>query len=110
MMPPIIVILLENGDLLIFDSREDAEDYLEAIDVRNNEYTAYDSKGTVLDLSVDDKTERVIIRHPSTKAKSPSALKKSLLKYIGIFDKSANINDLPLRKLVELALKYYRDF
>ena len=48
--PPIIVN--EHGDIHVFPSVEEAETYLEPVDVRNNEYVAYDSEGRRLILSV----------------------------------------------------------
>ena len=50
MKPPIIVN--EHGDVEVFTSVEDAEVYLEPIDVRNEEYTAFDSEGRKLSLRV----------------------------------------------------------
>lgn len=44
--PPIIVD--EQGTAIVFESIEGAERYLEPIDVRNNEYVAYDSEGRLL--------------------------------------------------------------
>jgi hypothetical protein len=49
MKPPIFVY--EKGPLYIFKSVNDAESYLEPIDVKNNEYVAYDSEGRLLCLS-----------------------------------------------------------
>jgi hypothetical protein len=46
--PPIIVD--EQGTAIVFESIEDAELYLEPIDVRNGEYVAYDSEGRLLRL------------------------------------------------------------
>jgi hypothetical protein len=48
MKAPIIVV--ESGDILFFRSLSIAEHYLEPIDVRNNEYIAYDSVGRLLRL------------------------------------------------------------
>ena len=48
MRPPLIIS--EHGDLLVFDSKEAAEGYLEAIDVANGEYVGYDSEGRLLRL------------------------------------------------------------
>lgn len=48
MEPPIIVY--EPGDVMIFQSVEDAERYLESPDVLENRYVAYDSEGTFLKL------------------------------------------------------------
>lgn len=52
MKPPIIID--ENGDLGFFKSITDAERYMEPIDVRNQEYVAYDSEGRRLDLRVEE--------------------------------------------------------
>ena len=49
MKPPIIVY--EPGDASIFQSVRSAESYLEPIDVKKNEYVAYDSEGRLLSLS-----------------------------------------------------------
>lgn len=48
MKPPIIID--EHGDISFFKSIEDAVQYIEPIDVLNNEYIAYDSLGFLLDL------------------------------------------------------------
>lgn len=52
MKPPIIID--ENGALTFFKSLTDAERYLEPIDVRNQEYIAYDSEGRRLELRVEE--------------------------------------------------------
>lgn len=46
------IILSENGDVSFFDSVHAAEEYVEPIDVRNQEYVAYDRTGRRLDLRV----------------------------------------------------------
>jgi hypothetical protein len=45
------IIIEENGDFEFYDSVEAAEAYLEAVDVKNNEYVGYDSKGYLLKLT-----------------------------------------------------------
>ena len=50
MRPPIIVI--ENGDVTIFESVEKAQNGLEPIDVKNGEYVTYDRDGRLLHLAV----------------------------------------------------------
>lgn len=47
------VIVDERGDVLFFESVERAEGKLEAIDVRNEEYVAYDSEGRLLKLAIE---------------------------------------------------------
>ncbi len=48
MQPPIV--LYEHGDISIFPSIEAAARYVEPTDVRNGEYVAYDSSGSLLEL------------------------------------------------------------
>lgn len=48
MRPPIIPD--ENGAISFFASVEAAASYVESVDVRNNEYIAYDSLGYMLKL------------------------------------------------------------
>jgi len=52
MKPPII--LYGDGWPGFFRSIEDAERYVEPIDVRNQEYVAYDSEGRRLELRVEE--------------------------------------------------------
>jgi hypothetical protein len=52
---PIIVVDKGGIDLSIYDSAEDVEQHLEAIDVRNGEYIAYDRDGRRLVLSAKEK-------------------------------------------------------
>lgn len=56
MKPPIIVS--EHGDIEFYASTEDAELDLEATDVRNGEYIAYDSEGRLLHLAIRQKKRR----------------------------------------------------
>lgn len=51
MVPPIIVC--ESGDIRIYATVEEAEWALETIDVRNGEYTVYDSEGRLLSVTIE---------------------------------------------------------
>ena len=46
------IIISEHGDLSLYDSLEAAQCDVEAIDVRNNEYIAFDSEGRLLKLDL----------------------------------------------------------
>jgi len=48
--PPIVV--QNQGEVILFDSIEDAQLWMEAIDVRNNEYEIFDSTGLRLGPNV----------------------------------------------------------
>jgi len=46
------IIINEHGDVSAYRSLEDACSYMEVIDVRNNEYVAYDADGYLLNLKI----------------------------------------------------------
>ena len=46
------IVIIEHGDVFMFESVEKAEMALEAIDVKNGEYVAYDGNGYPLALAV----------------------------------------------------------
>ncbi|MFI3158436.1 MAG: hypothetical protein QX199_20015 [Methylococcaceae bacterium] len=46
------IIVCENGDINIFQSKEDAESYMEPTDVENAEFMVFDSEGKTLLLDV----------------------------------------------------------
>jgi hypothetical protein len=54
---PLIVLLRDCGELRLFDSIREMQDALEAIDVENDEYKAWDSTATPLQLSVRDSSD-----------------------------------------------------
>ncbi len=53
-MIEIPIFLYEPNDLSVFDSLESAKRYAEPIDVINNVYTAYDAKGRLRKLEVQN--------------------------------------------------------
>lgn len=48
-----IIIFEQKCDLMIFNTLKEAESYLEPIDVKNQEYAAFDSEGMSLDIKVE---------------------------------------------------------
>jgi hypothetical protein len=53
------IVVVEPGDILFFRSLSIAERYLEPIDIRNNEYVAYDSEGRLLLLVLCEHTVKI---------------------------------------------------
>ncbi|MBP1152570.1 hypothetical protein [Methylocaldum sp. RMAD-M] len=49
------IIICEGRDINIFSSLEDACSYIEPIDVKKGEYTAYDSDGYLLNITIIEK-------------------------------------------------------
>jgi hypothetical protein len=77
--PPIFVI--DGHDVGVFASIEDVQIQLEAIDVRNNEYMAFDAEGRPLELVARGKRVRVAPRqgHPSHRRELETALRDFLM-------------------------------
>ena len=98
MKPPIIVD--DHGDLSFYSSRAAAERYLEATDVKNEEYQAYDSSGRVLALTTvrEGSIDRVKIE--TTSQVKPNELRNRLASFFN--NLSENVDDYEnLQKLVE---------
>lgn len=53
-MPPFVLCLLDLGEIRLFADLRALESSIEATDVANREYLAYDSEGSVLHLTVDN--------------------------------------------------------
>ena len=105
------IIIDEHGDLMIFSSKNDACLYLEPVDVKNEEFLAYDSDGYVLPLTVDAELqkskilgkvlhERVIFLESIGENKAPELeLKiKNYLNKVGVkkLNPNSNLNELIL--------------
>lgn len=61
MKPPIFIE--NNGDITVFASLQAAENWVEPIDVRNNEYEAFDSEGRRLRLEVQKREGFLKVGH-----------------------------------------------
>jgi hypothetical protein len=57
--PPIFVD--DHGDISVFRSVGFAESWMEAIDIENEEYTAYDASGRLLALSADRRQTHIAL-------------------------------------------------
>jgi len=107
MRPPIFVY--EPNDLDVFESVEAAERYIEPIDVKNDEFTFFDSEGRVLNASVVIDTkgiERTVIDDTEDQF-NKSELKRILvdfLMYLGYSE--SELSGLQLSQLVCESLKY----
>jgi hypothetical protein len=101
------IVVLESGDVLFFRSLSRAEQYLEPIDVRNDEYIAYDSEGRLLRLIPHDHTVRVeLAEEESTHA---NELKDALVNFFAEID-YATEDWLSKASLRELVLRGLSDF
>lgn len=114
-VPPIVVT--DGNDVALFGSIEEAEIALEPIDVRNNEYTIYDSEGRLLaPIVVVERmplvpflggrltvpVERVRIQPADTEPKHADALRQSFLSLLKAVEAGTSPSELEKMSLKEL--------
>jgi hypothetical protein len=108
MTPP---IFLDNkGDLSVFDSIELAEGYVEAIDVRNDEYVGYDSEGRLLSFRIvpgpGAYVEYVKIEDAEATPSRSAELRAKIISYlVAVGYPEKDLQNLSLREVVEKSLK-----
>jgi hypothetical protein len=78
--PPIVVD--ENGDIEVYKNVAEAALDLEAIDVLNNEFVIFDSRGRLLDAVATSETSPVRIREPDDVQLKPEMLRARLASFI----------------------------
>ncbi|MDA3798967.1 MAG: hypothetical protein PF692_07795 [Kiritimatiellae bacterium] len=103
MKPPIIIY--EEGNIVFYESVGSAELCIEAIDVDNHVYVAYDSEGCLLRLST--LLETVLIRDGESDSNHAEELRSRLVYYFSRDpnDKSLALATLP--ELVELGIRHF---
>jgi hypothetical protein len=75
------IIVLENGDLDLFASAEDVDAELEAIDVRDGLFVAYDATGRRLRLEVEGRLGVRVTQDPAG-VRDPQPLERALRHYL----------------------------
>lgn len=101
MQPPILVF--EGWDLHLYDSVSDAELDLEAIDVEEGIYEAYDSQGRKLQVESEGQTVRIV--EPGTGQTGVPDLRDLLIEFLTIEGKNPNPEER-LESLIELCSPY----
>jgi len=97
------IVVNEHGDVSVFETVEHAARSLEAIDVANNEYVAYDSEGRLLVLEAAESNQKVVIRAAETAAAHADELRRVLVEFFS----RAGVRDIsPTMKLAELIAAY----
>ena len=117
MKTPIIVD--GHGNVSIFESVEYAEQYLEPIDVKNEEYVVYNGEGHLLQLEISQKEllpifgrteliETVKISTTESTTNHSGELRKLLINFFRETKTALQKNDLlSLRELVDEAVSVY---
>ncbi len=114
------IIVSENGSLSLFKTVQDAENYLEPIDIINQEYEIFDSDGKVLRQRVAERMVKCFfglytvnvdgVYLDDSDEKNPEKLKELLQEYLERSRKfdavNANFDDLDLASLIEITLRY----
>jgi hypothetical protein len=98
------IIVHNKGDVLVFETVEAAQGYIEPVDVINNEYVAYDNDGRLLRISVASKNKILIKQDETmpTHAQELSRVLKYFFERIGVdptWLKQASLQDLIVKSL-----------
>jgi hypothetical protein len=116
MITPIIVE--ESGNLMFFQTAAYAERYLEPIDVKNEEYKAYDAVGRQLTLGVAKKevrsfcgilknTVEVVTVRDESGVDAAEELRKALLEYLEATGRlTKGLEGAALATLIEQAVQF----
>lgn len=99
-------IIIDNfGDVLVFAAVQDAERYLEPIDVTNGEYVGYDSAGKLLNLVVTE-DNRVTIQPAESEPKHIVELEQTLRRFMSSDISPEWLSTATLQDLIGRALDY----
>jgi len=99
------IVINEHGDVMIFATLQSAEQYLEPIDVENNEYLGYDALGRKLGFSTT--RQRVTIELADDPAIYQAELEGLLRAFLGAVRHPAATNPaLTLAELLEQCAPY----
>ena len=107
------IIVSEHGDINVFDSREEAEAYLEPHDVENAEYEIFDNEGIQLLAQVEETPGRGIpglagiklkvVRIRDTSMVSADRLRALLSKFVERSGHGPVAESLPIPELIRMA-------
>ena len=99
------IVVSNRGDVLLFDSEQAAESYLEPADVRNEEYMAYDTEGRLLSLRVEGNKVQIVAADLMPQHQDDlRVVLESFLMRVG--DLTQEHRRLSLPQLAELILKH----
>ena len=103
------ILISDSGDLSIFGSLALAAKYIESLDVTHNVFTAYDTEGRLLKLSVKSvgPRQRVMIEAAETEPGHQDELKQVLLNFYSVIGAEKEwLADASLPDLVHRAHSY----
>lgn len=107
------IFIDNNGDISVFTSVQDAENWIEPIDVLNSEYEAFDSDGRSLVLAVNKQQgfsslvqEIVQISLAETEPNHAEELRQRLRRFLSAAEGRDFPPDASLSQLVNSALRF----
>jgi len=105
------IIADNRGDLHVFESVDQAERYIEPIDVKNNEWTIYDSEGRSVEAVITRRwgfPERVVLTARDQIPRHSNELRSRLITFLTRIGKVHDgLAELPLERLIEEARSSY---
>lgn len=102
------IILDDHGDIEFYATVQDAQEDLEATDVYNQEYVAYNGKGQRMSLSVADEcgSPRIVIAH--TDENKGSELRGKLAEFFAEITGDKTFESRSLEELVLFGTQFFR--
>ena len=107
MQPPIFVV--DAGDVLIFDSVEKAERYLEPIDFKHGGCPIYDSEGRLIKGEVTTHwfIERVKLKAVDTEPQHQAALREALIDFLKqVTQEDKSLHKITLDEAIAKSLRF----
>jgi len=113
------LIIEEHGDLLVFPDEVAACEYLEPVDIVNNEYVAYDSAGNIIELAVEDAvtisriagttTVQTVVVRGKTDVNRAAELEQKIRDFLAVVGMVGATENLDLRELVKALDTYLNE-
>jgi hypothetical protein len=107
MTPPIFVV--DSGDVLIFESVEKAERYLEPIDFKQGGCPIYDSEGCLIQaiITKNKYVERIHLKAVDSEPPHLNELRESLIEFLKQVTKEGDVlNCITLNEAVKKSLQF----
>ncbi len=99
------LIINNHGDVQIFETVSDAESYMEAVDIRNQEYVGYDAAGRLLLIATDGRIG--VVRPAEARPSHQEEVRKLLVRLIlAARTPMPDASSASLSELVELTRRF----
>jgi hypothetical protein len=103
------IVVDNHGDLMIFQTADAAQSYMEPIDIENGEYEVHDAVGNRLDIFVTEtgRVPTVTLRTVAGRLPEPEKVEEKLRSFLLRVGRDARaVHGASLQELVEMSAEY----